>query len=138
MNEEEWLLLCCCLVLGKESAEIKHAMRLSSLACDGVFVMAAWYLCLRLLYYGGGARSASVSVGVQWSQISSAYLVLLLCPLFIVIDHGHFQYNSVPLGLVLYAYACFAYRQQPTTSKRRQPPECVFIFFLKRFFFFLF
>lgn len=39
------------------------------------------------------------------SRVSSLILFTVLCvPAFILVDHGHFQYNCVMLGLVLFAF----------------------------------
>ena len=36
-------------------------------------------------------------------------ILILLLPPFILIDHGHFQYNCIMLGLVLGAYLAMIY-----------------------------
>lgn len=42
-------------------------------------------------------------------------VLLLLLPPFILIDHGHFQYNCVMLGLVLAAYVALINDQRELT-----------------------
>jgi alpha-1,3-glucosyltransferase len=51
---------------------------------------------------------AIVMVGRQFSRHVSHLLVvvLLLKPDVLLIDHGHFQYNSLILGLILLAFLC--------------------------------
>ncbi|RHZ61872.1 hypothetical protein Glove_345g49 [Diversispora epigaea] len=45
----------------------------------------------------------------SWKKKELATLLILLQPSLILIDHGHFQYNSVMLGLTLWAINCFLY-----------------------------
>ncbi len=43
-------------------------------------------------------------------RITNIVLMLILCvPGFVLVDHGHFQYNCVMLGLVLAAYMSIIY-----------------------------
>ncbi|KAG0197066.1 Glucosyltransferase-like protein [Mortierella sp. GBA30] len=42
-----------------------------------------------------------------WTRKHTALLLILLQPGLILIDHGHFQYNGVMLGLVVWAINCF-------------------------------
>jgi hypothetical protein len=49
---------------------------------------------VRALYRGSGARARVYALAV-----------LLLHPAALIIDHGHFQYNSISLGLTLAAVA---------------------------------
>ena len=67
-------------------------MRMTVLVLDGViFFPAAWWLSKRL---GGGQASVACRFGL-----------VLMQPALLLIDHGHFQYNSVSLGLALGAAA---------------------------------
>ena len=47
----------------------------------------------------------------RWSQLA----LMLLHPALIIIDYGHFQYNSVCLGLALAAFVCFSSSSSVTT-----------------------
>lgn len=42
-----------------------------------------------------------------WTRKHSALMLILLQPGLILIDSGHFQYNAVMLGLVVWAVNCF-------------------------------
>lgn len=44
------------------------------------------------------------SININKRMVNALLLLIFLVPPFILIDHGHFQYNCVMLGLVLYAY----------------------------------
>jgi hypothetical protein len=118
---------------GFESQSSKSLMRLTVLACD-VFVMipAVWLVCVglyrrtrtsarELLSLGKAPRDLPTSrrERVQAAHaISDAYgleaaafsmeivLLVLLQPGFLLIDHGHFQYNCVALGLSAWAVLC--------------------------------
>lgn len=43
------------------------------------------------------------------------FALLWLQPALALVDHGHFQYNAVSLGLAVVAFACIAHRTQRTT-----------------------
>jgi alpha-1,3-glucosyltransferase len=74
-------------------------MRLSVLACDCLALMPA------VLVLCGTARRVGLLSSLREHVTTAA--VLLLCPVVILVDHGHFQYNCVALGLTLWA-ASFA------------------------------
>jgi alpha-1,3-glucosyltransferase len=42
-----------------------------------------------------------------WTRKHTALVLMLLQPGLILIDSGHFQYNSVMLGLVVWSLNCF-------------------------------
>lgn len=70
---------------GIEGETVKLFMRYSVILSDFmIFVPAAF-----LMAYGKRG----------WSTV----LILLLCPSLVLIDHGHFQFNCVALGFVLFA-----------------------------------
>lgn len=69
---------------GLENAQVKVFMRLSVLVSELLFLIP-FLLALR---------------------DKSAGNLLLSAPLLILIDHGHFQYNCVMLGLVLLGFLC--------------------------------
>lgn len=66
-------------------------MRFTSLIVDLVFLFPGVYLLASLL---------------QKKTPQLFLLVLLIKPDAILIDHGHFQYNSLILGLILIAFYC--------------------------------
>jgi alpha-1,3-glucosyltransferase len=78
---------------GYETDTHKVFMRGSVLVLDVlVFFPAAWWLCKRFAIGGDRLRPMR-------------YLLVLLQPALILIDHGHFQYNSTSLGLTIAAAA---------------------------------
>lgn len=79
---------------GIESDDIKTFMRLSSIVSELIIFVPA---CLQLIYLLG--KKAKLP---RMHQIVVIALVLFQPPL-LLIDHGHFQYNSVMLGFFLFA-----------------------------------
>ncbi|KAL6304343.1 glucosyltransferase [Sparassis latifolia] len=82
---------------GYEDAGSKVFMRASVLALDILVYVPALVLFTRIWQ---GTRSARTQ--------NFALLLLLLQPALILIDSGHFQYNSVMLGFTLFALNFFA------------------------------
>ncbi|KZO92679.1 glycosyltransferase family 57 protein [Calocera viscosa TUFC12733] len=81
---------------GYESESSRVFMRATVLALDlAIYIPCMVLFCKRWFAY----RSRRTQ--------DLATLTLLLQPALILIDHGHFQYNSVMLGLSLYAILCF-------------------------------
>jgi alpha-1,3-glucosyltransferase len=77
---------------GIETVRSKLFMRYTALAADLlIFVSAMVFFVWR--YYQGRSRS-------EWLTI---LCMILLQPAFVLIDHGHFQFNSICLGLTLWA-----------------------------------
>ncbi len=76
-------------------------MRLSVLLCDAAVFITGALAWVR-------ARSQSNEPPVSRLRLS---LALLLCPPLLLIDHGHFQYNCVALGLFIWA-ATFAIQRK--------------------------
>ena len=92
---------------GLETAEAKTFMRRSVQLCDAlVFLPAA-------LAHG----VAAVRGRHRWLPL----LQLVLLPALVLVDHGHFQYNCVSLGLALWAF---------TAALRGRPLACAFCFTL--------
>ena len=54
-----------------------------------------------LLVYFPAAWKLSSTVGPKWKTVT--FIALLLNPALIFVDHAHFQYNSVAVGLLLWA-----------------------------------
>ncbi|CAG8523049.1 12251_t:CDS:10 [Funneliformis caledonium] len=81
---------------GLENEENKLFMRSSVLVLEyliyipSVFVFVNWWFA-----------------NESWKRRGLAILFILLQPALILIDHGHFQYNSVMLGLTIWALNCF-------------------------------
>ncbi|KAJ1986424.1 Glucosyltransferase-like protein [Dimargaris cristalligena] len=84
---------------GIETPDSKVFMRATVLVCELIVYVPAVYLFLR------AGKSASDTV--QWVHRQTLWLLILLQPALILIDHGHFQYNSVMLGLVLWTVVAF-------------------------------
>ena len=75
---------------GHESMATRAFMRNTVVVCDAAVFFPAALLCARHGMSPGGSRMRFL-------------LQLLSVPAFVLIDHGHFQYNCVSLGLVLWA-----------------------------------
>ncbi|KAE8210846.1 hypothetical protein CF327_g5335 [Tilletia walkeri] len=75
---------------GAEAQPLPSFMRLTVLLCDALIYVPAvlFFLSRRLRGSGRGTRTRSI-----------AQLSVLFQPALILIDYGHFQYNSVMLGL---------------------------------------
>ncbi|GAB5359971.1 hypothetical protein AAMO2058_000587500 [Amorphochlora amoebiformis] len=84
---------------GEESEEGRIFMRWSVLACDVFLFFPCSLSFIRAIYPEGGARGRA--------RRGAAWTFLLLSPPFILIDHGHFQYNCVAHALVLFSAAMF-------------------------------
>ena len=96
---------------GYESPGSKAFMRFTVVFFDVlVYFAAAWIFC-RFVYGNGGSDFIARTWACfkrdkrNFSFACETYLLLLLSPGIILIDHGHFQYNCVSLGLVLAALA---------------------------------
>ncbi|KAJ1303281.1 hypothetical protein OPQ81_011478 [Rhizoctonia solani] len=81
---------------GYESPTSKHFMRMSVLLLELLVYIPAVYVYTRIALPGRSRRTQNI-----------AFLTVLLQPALILIDHGHFQYNSVMLGLTLWAVNMF-------------------------------
>ncbi|KAL3270980.1 hypothetical protein HHI36_021483 [Cryptolaemus montrouzieri] len=89
---------------GFESDEHKIFMRLTVLLCDILVYIPSlvifYYSCAKLYQ----SDSANRSVKQNYTIPSSLSIILaLLYPGIILIDHGHFQYNNVSLGLTTFS-----------------------------------
>ena len=78
---------------GYESETSKFLMRLSVLACDMLCFLPAVSLFTRLHYRHSKTITAQALM----------LFITFIHPAYLLIDHGHFQYNCVVLGLVTYA-----------------------------------
>ncbi|OZJ03106.1 hypothetical protein BZG36_03379, partial [Bifiguratus adelaidae] len=82
---------------GYEDAESKFFMRSTVMACEMIFYIPA------LVYY-----FKRIVKGYSLKQQDYMLMIALLQPALIIVDHGHFQYNAVMLGLSLCAFNCLA------------------------------
>lgn len=80
---------------GHESYFGKLLMRWTVLSSDILFLFPAVF-CFVVVYYTGRGRR---------SDIAWLIAMILLNPCLILIDHGHFQYNCISLGLTIGAVA---------------------------------
>jgi len=77
---------------GYETESSKMFMRLTVVSCDlVVFFPALWFFI------------STADPSRSWSSKAGLYFLLLTAAPFVLIDHGHFQYNNVSLGLSLIA-----------------------------------
>jgi alpha-1,3-glucosyltransferase len=81
---------------GSESEHTRLFMRTSVIVLDALVFFTAIYAFWKR--YLGEKRYAAVLAG---------FSLVLLQPAFILIDHGHFQYNCVALGLVVWSLLAF-------------------------------
>ncbi|KAF8158135.1 ALG6, ALG8 glycosyltransferase family-domain-containing protein [Crassisporium funariophilum] len=82
---------------GIESPESKLFMRMSVLVLDAVVYVPALLMFARTWQGSRSKRTQELSL-----------LALMLQPALLLIDFGHFQYNSIMLGFTLLAMNCFA------------------------------
>ena len=89
---------------GYESEVSKVVMRLTVIAADLVVLFPALAWCC-LAYYRprGGARKGERSW--SWAAAMVAACAAAAQPALVLVDHGHFQYNGVSLGLTAAAVA---------------------------------
>jgi alpha-1,3-glucosyltransferase len=83
---------------GIEGYGVKLFMRASALASDLAVYLPAIYLFTKL----------STN---SWNQQQNLFSLIWLQPALILIDHGHFQYNCIMLGLAAGAFTCFSRRR---------------------------
>lgn len=82
---------------GHESYLGKLLMRWTVLSSDALIFFPA-VLCFVIAYYSG-------QLSTRKNNISWHTAMILLSPCLILIDHGHFQYNCISLGLTVGAIA---------------------------------
>lgn len=82
---------------GLETEGSKLFMRSSVIAMDMLVYLPALLMFIQTFHGSRSRRSQSMSL-----------LILLFQPALLLIDHGHFQYNSVMLGLTLFSLNFFA------------------------------
>lgn len=98
---------------GFEDGPSKTFMRSTVLATDIlIYFPAAYGFARRYWSYAMHDRPGSSWSGSSnrhsLSSLTTAALILFLTqPALTIIDHGHFQYNGIMLGLVLHAYNAF-------------------------------
>lgn len=88
--QPDWFALY--LSRGMDSAGLKVFMRASALVSEYITYVPATIVCVRHM-----ARHHHIDA---WES-SIALTAILLQPATILVDHGHFQYNTVMLGFVL-------------------------------------
>jgi alpha-1,3-glucosyltransferase len=112
---------------GHESPLGKSAMRLTVLLCDALvfFPAAAWMaraVAAAAAAAKAGKRRGNTSAAAQAATITTrrraALAVLLLNPSLVLIDHGHFQYNCISLGLALAAMAALLLEEGEQEQQR--------------------
>ncbi|CAO3688889.1 unnamed protein product [Umbelopsis vinacea] len=81
---------------GIESPDSKHFMRATVIFWESIVFIPAVLVFTQICYGKQGHLKKNI-----------AALLVLLQPTLIIIDHGHFQYNSIMLGTTLWAINCF-------------------------------
>ncbi|GLI67446.1 hypothetical protein VaNZ11_011639 [Volvox africanus] len=103
---------------GYETPTSKIVMRWTVIAADLLVYFPA---CLAAVYvfYGSSSSPSALSSSTSGSAAATArrarvlaLIALLFNPAAIIIDHGHFQYNNVSLGLTLAAAAAIGAGRQ--------------------------
>ncbi|OQR91865.1 dolichyl pyrophosphate Man9GlcNAc2 alpha-1,3-glucosyltransferase [Achlya hypogyna] len=79
---------------GYETETSKVFMRLTVVVCDLIVFIPALALLAKCIYEK------------KWMLRMELLMLTLMQPAFILIDHGHFQYNNVTLGLTTLAVVC--------------------------------
>lgn len=92
---------------GYEDPTHKAFMRASVIVFELVFFTSAAWIWTR--------PHLSVKPHTNHSLID--FLRVVLQPSILLIDHGHFQYNTAALGLSLWAFFCFTWKPGDTTMK---------------------
>ncbi|VEU20810.1 DEKNAAC101745 [Brettanomyces naardenensis] len=86
---------------GMETSDLKSYLRITSLVSELAFYIPAVQMFTRWM-----GRYYSKAATIDQTIIAAA---ILYQPALIIIDHGHFQYNSVMLGLTLLAVVHLLY-----------------------------
>jgi len=97
---------------GSETPEMVLFMRLSVLALDVLVYMpaVAWFVLQRL--ENRSTRVRHMALWTVWCQ-----------PALILVDHGHFQYNAVMLGLAALSFALLLTKQPNVHTAADAPAE---------------
>lgn len=109
----------------------KPFMRSTVLVLDVVlYGTAVWAFAVVGVLAGGDEcgvgctiRGADAKEGEKRKQLLSSLFFFLFCmlqPAIILIDHGHFQYNTTALGLSLWSFYCMSVSDQQ--QQKRQSP----------------
>ncbi|KAI8882559.1 glycosyltransferase family 57 protein [Backusella circina FSU 941] len=85
---------------GIETSESKVFMRSTVMVSEALIYIPAVLVYCQILYSSKGFLKKHM-----------AAVLILTQPALILIDHGHFQFNSVMLGLTLWAVNCFLTRR---------------------------
>uniref|UniRef100_A0A7S1J2K8 Alpha-1,3-glucosyltransferase n=1 Tax=Eutreptiella gymnastica TaxID=73025 RepID=A0A7S1J2K8_9EUGL len=99
---------------GHETAESKMYMRATVLVADLIVYIPSCILVLRALTRSRGAPQSILAEGKGlWPTFVANALILLLAlhPGLLIIDHGHFQFNGVSIGLSFLAVACLSHKR---------------------------
>jgi len=92
---------------GFESKKSRAAMRITVLLGDlFIFFPALLLVCTQL--YQKRSRSESKLFGSELGDWIVAFAFCISLPALVLIDHGHFQYNNISLGLFFLSVGCFS------------------------------
>jgi alpha-1,3-glucosyltransferase len=87
----------------------KAFMRATVWVLDAVIYFPAAYCILKTLWHRRTKQQQTKSGSIVDNEFVTTYLLALLQPSIILIDHGHFQYNAVALGLALWSFYYIAH-----------------------------
>lgn len=90
---------------GHETASSRAAMRFTVLIADVLILFPAFILFLNSIYHRKGSQQNDIFAINNGFQETLAFCLTL--PALLLIDHAHFQYNNVSLGLFLTSLSCF-------------------------------
>lgn len=93
---------------GYETATSRAAMRTTVLVADALVFIPALLFAVLSLHASGTRRVTPTLMG---AEALSTVIFCMLLPSLVLVDHGHFQYNGVSLGLFLGALGCFAHER---------------------------
>ena len=85
---------------GYQTDSSKRFMRYSVIVSDAVFMLPAAYALVQAWVANVRGGTPRVDARAAWAMATIA-----TSPAQILIDHGHFQYNGISLGLTMYAVA---------------------------------
>ncbi|EGD74219.1 hypothetical protein PTSG_06230 [Salpingoeca rosetta] len=97
---------------GAESGEVRLFMRSMALLADVLVFLPAAVAYAKVAFVQRQSEQKRRSAGLAVATATAAgdamgvLAALVFNPCFVLIDHGHFQFNAISLGLALWAVVC--------------------------------